>query len=237
MIGANGSGAVAVEGFTRVVKGRRIFEQGGPAHPAYRIQSGCVCLSADGDDGRRIIIAFQFPGDTLCAGVLDSWATAVAVTDCILCKTSAGLGGEQAQSLLCASDEMLHEVITRFGLLSHMEAAERLSWFLRWLADRTGRRHEDQIEVPMSRRDIADFLGIAPETVSRALQTLEERGLIKRRGAHACQLRRLGRVDEMRPPDSELRPSSASGENVNGFAARTRFMPESAEHDGAGGIA
>ena len=68
----------------RAAKGRPIFEQGGPAHPAFVIEDGCVSLSTTDPGGRRVVVTFLFSGDTLCAGVHDTWASAVAVTDCIL---------------------------------------------------------------------------------------------------------------------------------------------------------
>src|SRR3954464_7754774 len=71
-------------GHVRVAKGLPIFEQGGPPHPAYLIEQGCVSLSTTDEDGRRVVVTFLFAGDTLCAGVHDTWASAVAVTDCLM---------------------------------------------------------------------------------------------------------------------------------------------------------
>ncbi len=173
----------------RVAKGRPIFEQGGPSHPPYVIERGCVSLSTTEPGGRRVVVTFLFPGDTLCAGVHDTWASAVAVTDCALSRIPAGAPSSQAGgSLLDTSDQMLREVVTRFALLAHLDAPAQVRWFFDWLALRTGRLPGQALDVPMSRRDIADFLAVAPETVSRAMRALEERGELRREGLHACRL-------------------------------------------------
>src|SRR4051812_44094767 len=141
-------------GLVRIAKRRPIFEQGGPPHPAYVIEHGCASLSTTEPGGRRVVVMFLFPGDTLCAGVCDTWASAVAVTDCVLSKVqlaqaSAPLGG----SLLDASDGMLHEVVTRFALMAHMDAPAQVRWFFHWLAGRTGHTVGQTLDMPMSRRD------------------------------------------------------------------------------------
>jgi CRP-like cAMP-binding protein len=179
----------ASTGRVRAAKGRPIFEQGGPAHPAFVIEAGCVSLSTTDPGGRRVVVTFLFSGDTLCAGVHDSWASAVAVTDCILRRApDAQAALRPGGSLLAASDDLLREVVTRFAQLAHLDAPDQLRWFFHWLARRTGRLAGQMVELPMSRRDIADFLAIAPETVSRAMRTLEERGELRRKGLHLCQL-------------------------------------------------
>jgi CRP/FNR family transcriptional regulator len=173
----------------RVAKGRPIFEQGGPAHPPYVIEKGCVSLSTTEPGGRRVVITFLYSGDTLCAGVNDTWASAVAVTDCQLSRMPAASASLQSGgALLDTSDQMLREVVTRFALLAHLDAPAQVRWFFDWLALRTGRLPGQALDVPMSRRDIADFLAVAPETVSRAMRTLEERGELRREGLHACRL-------------------------------------------------
>jgi len=201
-------------GHVRVAKGLPIFEQGGPPHPAYLIEQGCVSLSTTAPDGRRVVVTFLFAGDTLCAGVHDTWASAVAVTDCMMSGVPiAQAPGRASGSLLDASDDMLHEVVARFALLAHLDAPDQLRWFFHWLAERTGRLAGHAVAMPMSRRDVADFLGMAPETVSRALHTLEERGEITRQGLHLCQLTAvrgagsgapIGGQDAMRPSPSSL---------------------------------
>jgi CRP-like cAMP-binding protein len=179
----------AKAGRVRAAKGRPIFEQGGPAHPAYVIEEGCVSVSTTASDGRRVVVTFLFSGDTLCAGVHDTWASAVAVTDCVLSSIPVAQATVRAGgSLLDASDDLLHEVVTRVALLAHLDAPDQVRWFFHWLADRTGRLAGQTVAMPMSRRDVADFLGIAPETVSRAMHALEQRGELRRQGLHLCQL-------------------------------------------------
>jgi CRP-like cAMP-binding protein len=196
------NGAAVRAGFVRVPRRRSIFEQGGPTHPAYVIEQGCVSLSTTEPGGRRVVVTFLFPGDTLCAGVYDTWASAVAVTDCVLSRVPVAQPfGGPGSPLLGAIDGLLHDVVTRFALLAQLDAPAQLRWFFHWLARRTNRRAGQVLDMPMSRRDIADFLAMAPETVSRAMRTLEERGELMRDGLHACRLipeRYVGPSDGLR---------------------------------------
>ncbi len=87
--------------------------------------------------------------------------------------------------LVAAQDQML--------LLGRKTARERVASFLLMMAEREGRagRRTDRIELAMTRSDIADFLGLTTETVSRTLSQLKQDGMIGIVGR--------GRVDLLRP--------------------------------------
>ena len=64
-------------------------------------------------------------------------------------------------------------------LLARKGAEEKIASFLLWLARRQRERGDDEpLSLPMTRRDIADYLGLTVETVSRTLRGLHRRGVI-----------------------------------------------------------
>ena len=174
-----------------VSRGRRrpLFHQGAPVEAAYRLERGCVRLQLEREDGEREVIAFLFPGQLFCAGLTSHWASAYAVTDCVLTIIPrAQLGeasgeGRLARLLLASSEDLLGELAQHTARLRRTSAMARLRWFLGWLAERSGQAASGALDAPMSRRDIADFLGLAPETVSRLIRRMETHGELRRAGA------------------------------------------------------
>ena len=70
----------------------------------------------------------------------------------------------------------LHSAYQRMVLLTHKSADERIAWFLLDMAERSQSR--EKIHLAMSRTDIADYLGMAHETVSRVFTQLKKAGVI-----------------------------------------------------------
>lgn len=179
------------------LKGRALFHQGGPAEALYGVQRGCIRLEIEGEDGQRDVVSFLFPGDVVCAGFDTHWASAYAVTDCVLAVFSlqnlwdhVSRDPEAAHGLLQSADARLVDVAQHIALLSHANAEARLRWFLGWIAPRTALGDAaGSFQLPMGRRDIADFLGIAPETVSRTLKELITTGELRRLGGRRCVFR------------------------------------------------
>jgi CRP/FNR family nitrogen fixation transcriptional regulator len=85
----------------------------------------------------------------------------------------------------------------RMALLGHMTAMERIASFLLNAAE----RHADgRIDLPMTRTDIGDYLGVTMETVSRALSQLKSDGVITQRNIHELAIvDRAALVELIRP--------------------------------------
>ena len=62
--------------------------------------------------------------------------------------------------------------------MCHKSAQQRIAWFLLSMAERSGSDADDFVNLPMTRTDIADYLGMALETVSRAIGQLKRKGVI-----------------------------------------------------------
>jgi CRP-like cAMP-binding protein len=173
-----------------VPSGRLIYNEGEAPEAFYRVDLGCVRLQTYREDGRRQVLAFCLPGDLFGLDFSGARSTAAEATTMSkltrfpLHQDLKGGVGHDCSALLAASSkisENLSAAIIGFGLSS---AAERVMWFLNWLAERQGARarHACIVHLPMSRRDIADYLGLAPETLSRTLTHLAESGRIEKFG-------------------------------------------------------
>jgi CRP/FNR family transcriptional regulator len=172
----------------RVEAGRTVISEGDPATDLFNVVRGSVKLYKLLPDGRRQVTGFLFPGDFLGIALNDIYAyTAEAIEPLQLCRfprkkledllvelprLERRLLGEAAHELAVAQDQML--------LLGRKTAKERVASFLVSLSRRAvkRRRPASPLEIPMSRTDMADFLGLTTETVSRTLTQLRHAKLI-----------------------------------------------------------
>lgn len=169
------------------LRGKAIFHQGDPASALYRVEHGCVRLQIGDAAGSRQVIAFVFAGQTFCAGMETHWASAHAITDTVLSRFPhvalwdlVARDSRAALNLLLSADELLTDLAHHLGRMSHSDAYERITWFVDWVAKQTKAPPGGTLDIPMSRHDIADFLGIAPETVSRLFRRMESTGRLRR---------------------------------------------------------
>jgi CRP/FNR family nitrogen fixation transcriptional regulator len=162
-----------------------IFGEKEPADYAYRVINGSVRTYKILDDGRRQIGGFHLPGDIF--GLLefgDEHAfSADAITDTtvlvVMRKTLAVLAGRHpaiARELFTFTGRELRRVQDHVLLLVK-SAQERVASFLLEMADRAC--SGNVVQLPMSRQDIADYLGLTIETVCRTLTVLEGAAVIE----------------------------------------------------------
>jgi CRP/FNR family nitrogen fixation transcriptional regulator len=167
--------------FTR---NEEIFGEGETAGSIYRVLKGVVRTYRILADGRRQIAEFFLPGDVfgLEAGG-EHRASAEAVTDCEVIALRRSHLAEQAsteastaQKLWALTLNHLRRSEEHMLVLGRKNACERLAWFLIDMSVRIPA--PDRLELPMSRQDIADFLGLTIETVSRTMTQLQDEGVI-----------------------------------------------------------
>jgi CRP/FNR family transcriptional regulator len=156
-----------------------IFAEGDEARAAYTITCGTVRLYRVFEDGRRQIVGFMLPGNFLGLDLAERYAfSADAIEPVSACRFARRsfenltarkphllrrLHAATTRELSLAQDQMM--------ALGRRTAEEKLAWFLIHLRDRTV-PPSVEIALPMSRLDIADFLGLTIETVSRTLTRL-----------------------------------------------------------------
>lgn len=173
-------------GSSRVfVKGEAIFSAGAPAEMFYQVMSGAVRTSQLLRDGRRQIDAFHLPGDIFGIETAEAHRfNAEAIeTSTILAYPRSRLddlvseGNGFAEQILAAMMQSLERARDHMLLLGRKSAVEKIATFLLDLSQRLS--GSGRIELPMSRTDIADHLGLTIETVSRTLTQLERDGVIQ----------------------------------------------------------
>lgn len=155
-----------------------IFGENEPADYLYKVISGGVRTYKILSDGRRQVGGFYLPGDIFGLEFTDQHtlsAEAITDTKVLVVKRSAlhalsSRDASIAQELFALTGRELRRVQDRILLLVK-SAQERVASFLLEMSDRVS--GSNAIELPMTRQDIADYLGLTIETVSRTLTSLE----------------------------------------------------------------
>ncbi|SPH18809.1 Transcriptional activatory protein AadR [Defluviimonas aquaemixtae] len=172
----------------QLAPGQHIFFESDPARFVYKVRSGVLRLTRTQRDGRRQVIAFGFPGDIVglpCAGRHTTECDAI---------TSAEVSARRCDPLdHPESDPKLHSLLVtaaldeirflqdHFLIFGRRRASEKVAAFLILLLDRVGEAADDRhlVRLPMNRSDIADYVGLTPETVSRSITQLRAEKMIK----------------------------------------------------------
>lgn len=181
-----------------------LFHQGDDATHIYKVNSGVVMTFRLLEDSQRQITGFRTAGDFFGLSPDEVYhETAVTVaTSNIVSFTMADVGASLnlQQELFNKTCSQLEDAQNMMMTLSKKSAGEKVATFLVMLAKRQKEKtrslgsEELDITLPMSRLDIADYLGLSIETVSRRLTDLKSRGVIElpsRHTAHICQFQKL----------------------------------------------
>jgi CRP/FNR family transcriptional regulator, anaerobic regulatory protein len=182
-------------------RGAVLFHAGERFASLYAIRSGSVKTFRTSAAGDVQITRFHLPGeligmDAICSS--DYPTTAVALEDTRLCafryerlrSLAERHGHLQAGLITIMSRELLSKADTQV-LLNGVSAEQRVTRFLLDLFEhaRRWRGAIDEIQLPMSREDIGNYLGLATETVSRMLTRLRDQDIVSIRGRRVRVLR------------------------------------------------
>ncbi len=179
-----------------------VFGEDEPAEYLYKVVSGGVRTYKILDDGRRQVGAFHLPGDIFGFEFGDKHTlSAEAMSDAkvLVVKRSAlgalaGRDASIAQELFALTSRQLQRMQGRVLLLVK-SAQERVASFLLEMAERSP--EGNTIELPMSRQDIADYLGLTIETVSRTLTYLQGAAMIELPASRRVVLRNRSALSHM----------------------------------------
>ena len=194
--------------------GEVLLNAGAPADNVYNIESGMLMVSRTGGDGRRQVLSFLVRDNFVGLTATDHYFfTVEAVTQshvvgCPRRVLTQRLSNdpEAERTFMNMLFRVLEDAYDLVYNLGQRTAVERLAVFLLYIrywkkiSDRVADDSDprlDSVELPMSREDIADFLGLKKETVSRSFRQLEERGLISRRERHRVAIESLAALREL----------------------------------------
>ena len=192
----------------RLAPGQALFHEGDPATRVFTLTRGTLKLYKLLADGRRQVTGFLHPGDFLGISVDDEHAfSAEALEDSQLCWFPRARFDDFVEEQPTMERELYrmaaHELAAaqqQFVLLGRKTASERLASFLLLLAERSELSNgagAGMIRLPMSRSDIADYLGLTKETVSRVISALKCDRIIRLEALDVIQVLDRERLEQL----------------------------------------
>jgi CRP/FNR family transcriptional regulator len=180
---------MAIQGCIRAAPQETLFNEGDPANHLYSPLSGAVKIYKLMADGRRQITGFFFRGDLFgfSPNGLHGY-TAEAITAASLCRFPAAKMELLYPNAPVLAREVLRRSMIKLAhfhehtlLLGRKSAPEKLASFLLSLSQRAVERGDSAspVMIPMGRSDVADYLGLTIETVSRTLTKFKISGLLE----------------------------------------------------------
>lgn len=185
----------------RAAAGEHLFRVGDPFRALYAVRTGCLKTYAVDAGGREHVMAFHFPGEIIGS---DAIYPERCVSSCVALSTSVVCCIPFADLMRLAKDipelqlQMLRalsrDVLGTTSIAGDFTAEERLAGFLVMVSARLhrARKAATALDLAMSRQDIANYLRLAPETVSRILARFQKAGLVKADRKHITLLDHAG---------------------------------------------
>jgi CRP/FNR family nitrogen fixation transcriptional regulator len=184
-----------------VSRDQEVFGEGEPADHVFKVVKGAVRSFRLLSDGRRQICDFYLPGDVFGIELgADRRTTAEALTDTVLVVARRSTLGDEGDAganrrLWRQAMKALQRSQDHAVTLGRRSASERLANFLVDMAARLG--GGETLELPMSRQDIADYIGLTIETISRTLTQFQTLGLIRLAGCRSVQIQKPRTLAEL----------------------------------------
>ena len=166
-------------------RGTQVFWEGKAAELIYQIKQGAVRTYRLLADGRRQIGMFHLPGDIFGVetGEIHRFAAEAIIDTTVwiasrhdLFESSTADDFADTRKILDLLHQSLHHVQNHLVILGRETALEKLAYFLLEM-DRRMKRPKLML-LPMTRRDVGDYLGLSLETVSRSLSIFEDQGIL-----------------------------------------------------------
>ena len=181
-----------------------LFHQHSEAKSAYMVDSGILMMERTSASGRRQVMAFIHPGNFIGIAQNEFYEFSVrSLTDSTLKEIPLKQFNALQDELPLLKDNVrriggniLAHILDQVFALGQKKAHERICFLLQQLKDRTGGENP-KIDLVMTRQDIADYLGLTIETVSRAFSKLKREGLIDIYSAHTVEILDEAAVSEM----------------------------------------
>ncbi len=177
-----------IQRFRTLERGERIGLDAANHSHVWIVISGTLALCSALSDGRRQIIGLEMAGDAFCSLPAATGAAGwlEALCDCRVCEIdlsaaqASRVDPSQLEALLTQVHGHLGSLAQHVVTLGRLDSTERICLFLTDMAHRCGLGENGRLRVSlmMSREDIADYLGLNPETVSRLFGRVKKAGLV-----------------------------------------------------------
>lgn len=179
-----------------------LFHEGDDENHIYRIEDGLIRLYKLMNDGRRQIIAFRYPGDVLgtdARGERDYSADAVTNVTLRSFSRQTVTRNDSAfnREMVHLLTEELASMRFQVAVLNRRSAIEKLSAFVLDIHRRQSIQPGTRLQLEMGRTDIADFLGLTIETVSRNFSKLRQRRIVDLPDLHSILIRDQKRLEAL----------------------------------------
>jgi CRP/FNR family nitrogen fixation transcriptional regulator len=185
-------------------------------------------------DGRRQIVDLLFPGDYFgltsgaeyeCTVEAVSPGTSVVAYPRKSAEAMADANPQLTREIRQITFERLGRLEEQLSIVGRIRVPQKVAAFIIAMEDRLSQGRSDHVTLPVTRYDIADYLAVSVETVSRALTDLTQRGLIRLRGTRTIQIVNRDALADIQQDDvyplAARVGTSASHTNVARTASRT----------------
>jgi CRP/FNR family transcriptional regulator len=196
---------MAVSSLHRKKPGETVFSEGDDADSVYEVVRGMLRLCKILPDGRRQITGFLSAGQFL--GLAPEGIcvyTAEAITEVTLCRYKRTAFDRLidevpgfAKRVLAVASHELSAAQNQMLLLGRKAALEKVASFLLMMVEQAVDDGDEAIGLPMTRSDIADYLGLTIETVSRTLTRLKHDRLIALPSPDRIEIRDRHQLEEL----------------------------------------
>jgi CRP-like cAMP-binding protein len=183
-----------------------IYREGDPLSYIFIVGEGLVKSFRALANGRRRIVTFVFPRDLFGLAETGRYVnTTKTITASLIYRIPhetlmAALHRDAALQFrfLCKVTEKLREAQQQAIVLGRRDAIGRLAMFFKMLESRgTGRHRQGLISLPMAQKDIAEYLGLSAEAVSRAARVLAARKIVVFAGGRAVRVKDRARFESL----------------------------------------
>ena len=199
--------SLAKASLRRVEAKELVFAEGDPTTHLFRVETGAIALYKILTDGRRQIVGFAYPGDLIGLGaqgehVMNAQAIKPTRLRCLPIATLHHSASKDPTLGFKLYEALARELAATRDLMlttGQRSATERVVSFLLAFARRNERNGKDpsDFELPMTRADIGDFLGLTIETVSRTFSKLKTLGLIELPHSNHVKLMDLDELESL----------------------------------------
>ena len=195
-------------------RGQEVCSQGQPADHWYFVVSGAARQCVIRPDGRRQVVDLLLCGDFFgfTAGEEYDFSVEAIAKETVLAayprrrvEMAADSDPDLARQIRRIAFDAIFRLQSQLLILGRITAAEKVGSFILEMAMRLSRGPADSVALPITRYDIAEYLAVSAETVSRSLTELKQRGLIKMSGTRMVNI-----IDRDALEECEREPMSPS---------------------------